>query len=313
MNSEAIRRQLVSNLETHLKRGLPRHSIEEAYRYAVLPPGKLFRGLLIVALAWDHNRDGKEWENPWSDCALLASFVEIHHAYTLVHDDLPCMDDDSMRRGRPSLHKRFGQWQAVLVGDGLMGLGYHLLSFIENPRQRELLRFISWATGPKGLLQGQVLDLSEKTGWGFKNIVRTHTLKTARLIQVSLAGSALLLQENFREAFRMGHSLGLLFQFLDDLTELTRPISSHEEGINSWLHYPEESFRQSEQCLNQIEGYCLNRPALKEIVTDYGRTIGEICQDGEESIIEKVPTHCVRPLLERLSLKNKSLSQNQFV
>ena len=150
MMLEQTRNLLTSHLKTHLQHGLPRHPIGEVYRYAVLPPGKLFRGLLVMGMARDHNVDEKELENPWSSHSLLASFVEIHHAYTLVHDDLPCMDDDDMRRGRSSLHKRFGQWRAILVGDGLMGLGYHLISLMESPRQRELLRFVSWATGPQG-------------------------------------------------------------------------------------------------------------------------------------------------------------------
>ena len=298
MGPEDIRKRILLNLEIHLEGNLPRHSIGEVYRYALLPPGKLFRGLLVMASAWDnHPLD----ENPWSDHALLASFVEIHHAYTLVHDDLPCMDDDDMRRGRPSLHKRFGQWQAVLVGDGLMGLSHHLLSLCDSSMQRELVGFVSWATGPKGLIQGQVLDLSEEREGGFEAIVRIHTLKTARLIQCALAGSALLTGENFREAFRAGHCLGLMFQFLDDLTELSLPqLSSHEKEINPWLHYPEASAREVERCLEVTENYCRKRPILKEVVEDYGRIIGRICRSGERSIGEKVDPRHIRSILEWL-------------
>ena len=292
MKIDYIRKRLISHLEIHLKQLLPNHAIEEIYEYAVLPPGKLFRSLLVMALAQDNGIDDNELQNPWSNHSLMASFVEIHHAYTLVHDDLPCMDDDSMRRGRPSLHKRYGQWQAILVGDGLMGLGYHLLSFIQSPKQRELFRFVSWATGPKGLIHGQVLDLSGQAKQNFEIIKRTHTLKTARLIQVALLGSALLLKngDNFfyRETFRMGHNLGLIFQFFDDFTELSSPLSSHEELVNPWLYYPDETLSEVQKYFKQVEQYCSGHPAVKEILSDYGKNIHSICHAGEKNIDQKI-------------------------
>ena len=257
-----------------------------------------------MALVGDHHSDDEDLENPWSNHSLLASFVEIHHAYTLVHDDLPCMDDDSMRRGRPSLHKRYGQWQAVLVGDGLMGLGYCLLSFMESPRKSELLRFVSWATGPKGLVHGQVLDLSGNRGQGFDAIKRTHTLKTARLIQVSLVGSALLLKGSdngfLRDTFRMGHCLGLLFQFMDDFTELASPLSPHEELVNPWLYHPEETFGEVEKCFEWVGRYCSGRPFLQDVLSDYGGSILRICREGAQNIDPRVDRHRVEKLLDRL-------------
>ena len=304
MKIDHVRGRLISHLETHMKYALPGHSIEEIYQYAVLPPGKLFRGLLVMALARDHYVNDEELQNPWSDHSIMASFVEIHHAYTLVHDDLPCMDNDSMRRGRLSLHKRYGQWQAILVGDGLMGLGYYLLSFVKGLRQRELLRFISWATGPKGLVHGQVLDLSGNSVRGFETIKRTHTLKTARLIQAALVGSLLLLRDNsnvfFRDTFRMGHCLGLLFQFLDDLTELADPLSSHEELVNPWLHYPQETFSEVEKCFKKVDQYCLNRPTLKKVLSDYYENIRNVCHAGEKNIGQKIESRYVETILEFL-------------
>ena len=301
MNIEHIRKRLISHLEIHLKQSLPNHAIEEVYQYAVLPPGKLFRSLLVMASARDNGHADDELQNPWSAHSLIASFVEIHHAYTLVHDDLPCMDDDTMRRGRPSLHKRYGQWQAVLVGDGLMGLGYHLLSFIESPRQRDILRFVSWATGPKGLVHGQVLDLSGKSQQSFEIIKRTHTLKTARLIQVALVGSALLLKDRddtfYRETFKAGHNLGLLFQFLDDFTELSSPLSSHEELVNPWLYYPDETLGEVEKCFKQVEKYCSGRPALKVVLADYGKSIHNICRAGEKNMSQKIPVRCMETIV----------------
>ena len=301
MNIEHVRRQLVSNLEIHLNQTLPKHSIKEIYQYAVLPPGKLFRGLLVAALARDHDFHD-ELENPWSDHSIMASFVEIHHAYTLVHDDLPCMDDDSIRRGRLSLHKRYGQWQAVLVGDGLMGVGYNLLSFMKTSRLKEILRFVSWATGPKGLIHGQVLDLLRNERQDFENIKTIHTLKTARLIQTALLGSALLLEKRdnvfYRDTFKVGHNLGLLFQFLDDLTELSSALTSHEKVVNAWLCYPDKTFEEVEKCFERIRQYCVNRPVLKAVLLDYGKNIHKICRVGEKNIVQKIPERYMNTVLD---------------
>ena len=304
MNIDIMRRHISSHLDFHLKHSVPHHDIGDVYRYGVLPPGKLFRGLLVMALACDDGIEQEKIKDAHSDHALMASFVEIHHAYTLVHDDLPSMDDDDMRRGRPSLHKRFGQWKAVLVGDGLMGLGYYLLSFIESPQRGELLRFVSWATGPKGLIQGQVLDMAGEGRESFDVLKRLHILKTARLIQVALVGSTLLLKKRddvlLREMFRLGHHLGLLFQFLDDLTELVSPLTSHEEAVNPWLIHPDKTFVEVERCFQQVQRCCASRPALQEVLASYAKSIHKICRSGESEIGQRVSPERVQSILDWL-------------
>ncbi len=243
ININILKDSLNENLEQHLSLILPNHSIKDVYQYALFPPGKLFRPLLVAAIAYDI--DGNFSNNH----QLLASVIEMHHAYTLIHDDLPCMDDDDKRRDKPSTHIAFGEWQALLVGDGLLAASYQLLSKIHSPQQQEIFRFISWALGPKGLIQGQVMDLSNESHNSFDNILTTHKLKTSRLIQAALIGSLLLSgsyknKKLYLDIYRLGHNLGISFQLLDDLSEIDEgKIGIHEQEINPFFQYPDQAKR----------------------------------------------------------------------
>jgi len=188
--------QLESFMKTHLKMCLPHHQISEVYEYATLPGGKLIRPHLVWSILQDLNPKlyNQSSSNPFSDHALLSSSIEFHHSYTLLHDDLPCMDDDQIRRGKACTHLVYGEWKALLAGDGLLNVSYQLLSKLKNKRSNDLFRFYSWSTGPKGLIHGQVLDLSNEMNLSFENTLRTHELKTARLFQVAILGSAILSQ-----------------------------------------------------------------------------------------------------------------------
>ena len=166
METSEISRQLT----LHLNAQIPRGEFGEIYRYSVLPAGKLFRPSLVWALALDLEENIRQ--DKGSNHAYLASAVEIHHAYTLVHDDLPCMDDDDMRRGKPSVHKAFGQWGALLAGDGLLNVSYGLLSNITSPNLGKVLKIFAKFLGPQGLIQGQANDLSGEISKSFENLSR---------------------------------------------------------------------------------------------------------------------------------------------
>jgi geranylgeranyl pyrophosphate synthase len=103
--------------ENWVETQIDNHSLKEAYQYVLFPPGKLFRPLLFLNLLEDNGLNPQDYYE-------TAVGLELHHSYTLVHDDLPCMDDDDMRRGRPSAHKKFNEWKAILIGDGLLNLSY---------------------------------------------------------------------------------------------------------------------------------------------------------------------------------------------
>lgn len=237
--------QIEKTLQTHLEKLLPHHKIMEVYKYATLPGGKLFRPNLVWSILYDldptlYLESCQKMNSPH---ALLASAVEFHHSYTLIHDDLPCMDDDSERRGKPCTHIAFGEWKALLAGDGLLNLSYQLLSKSSHHRTLELIRFFSWALGPKGLIHGQVMDLSLEMTESFENTLRTHELKTARLIQVAILGSAILTSKKNtakeKKLWKYSRLLGINFQLIDDLSELAEvKLSEHEISVNPWLHNP---------------------------------------------------------------------------
>ena len=234
---EKCREDIIIDLKKNLSVHLPHHEASQIYRYALLPPGKLFRPLLVRSVAWDERGYRQKSHS------FLELFVEIHHVYTLVHDDLPCMDDDSMRRGRESIHRKFNEWKALLVGDGLNTLSYRILSLIESHRLPLLLRYVTWALGPKGLILGQYEDLSSGPN-SFKKLMVTYNLKTSRLIQTALVGSSLLCEntplKKIKDLHRLGEHLGIGFQLLDDLCELTlEEASNHESQINPFLHHPD--------------------------------------------------------------------------
>ena len=262
MKLEQTRASLERNLRTHLL-GLKKESslFHEALEYSVLPAGKLFRPLLACAVFADHCGLAtleKELSNSRSALAKCASALEIHHAYTLVHDDLPCMDDDDMRRGRPSTHKAYGQWQAVLAGDALLHHSHALVGSIAHEADYKMRQFFSWALGAKGLILGQVLDLNGSIHQNFSNLVRTHQLKTGRLIQTSLylgsacANSSLDLKET-KSIMGFGEALGVSFQLLDDLSEGTEELSKHEKSVNPFINFPEESLRTLAKTLGHIK------------------------------------------------------------
>lgn len=247
MQSQKIEEMLTHNLG----RNLPAHKIRDVYFYASLPGGKFFRPHLVWSVLKDLNPAlfNSSKENLTSNHALLSTAVELHHTYTLLHDDLPAMDNDTERRGKPCTHLAYGEWQALLAGDGLLNISYQLLTKINNPRLIELMKFFSWALGPKGLIHGQVLDLAHEMTNDFATTLRTHELKTARLIQVSILGSAVLSAfKNFKKEkalWSYSKLLGINFQLIDDLSELNTPqLSVHEMDVNPWLHFPEESIHE---------------------------------------------------------------------
>lgn len=296
---EISKKEIELTLFTHLDRLLPHHKIRDVYQYAVFPAGKLFRPSLVWSILFDLNEDlyQKSVLNKYSPHSLLASAVELHHSYTLIHDDLPCMDDDSERRGKPSTHTAFGEWQALLAGDGLLNLSYQLISKSNHPRTIELIRFFSWALGPKGLIQGQVLDLSLEMRQNFANTLRTHELKTARLIQVSILGSALLTEtkitanQRYREKklWKYSQLLGINFQLIDDLSELAEEIiSDHEISVNPWLHSQQVTNTFTLKSLEtfQILSQQLKLESTHKIVAQYYQTMLSIITSKQE-IIEK--------------------------
>ncbi len=206
-------------------------------RYAVFSGGKRVRP--ILALAACEAVGGKEKDVMAAACAL-----ELIHNYSLVHDDLPCMDDDDTRRGRPTCHKKFGEMTAVLAGDALLTLAFQILnstngagSLKDSHRKFAVARLIAEAVGSRGMVGGQVVDMEyQKKELDLPTIEYINTHKSGALIAVSLRAGALLGGGTARQVealYRYGKSLGLLFQIVDDILDregYAEVIGLHEAG-----------------------------------------------------------------------------------
>lgn len=266
---------LTASIEAHLKQRLkkilPGHSTDQVYEYALFPCGKLIRSQLCLALAQDltGNLSPKHLQ--------VASFLEFHHAYTLIHDDLPCMDNDDYRRGKPTTHKAFNEWKALLAGDGLLIASLGELVEINSPHQRSMLRFAQAYTGPKGLILGQILDLNQEMNLSIENLIRTHQLKTARLFQLSFILSyyaTLHAPASMREIWfyhQLGNDLGIIFQLLDDLVDLTsEKVSGHEEAINPFLIRSIVTTKLFQQKISSLQSHLQSRnlTAVKKVLID---------------------------------------------
>ena len=198
-----------------------RARLYEAMRYAVIGGGKRLRPLLVVAASRLFGVD--------PDRALRAGLaVECIHAYSLIHDDLPCMDDDDLRRGKPTVHRAFDECTAVLAGDSLHALAFEILAdpaTHEDPFVRaELIAELARASGPAGMAGGQMMDLA--TGGGGLDlgaVTRLQQLKTGALIGWCLEAAAIMgkASPDSRTGLRgYAHDLGLAFQIADDLLDV---------------------------------------------------------------------------------------------
>ena len=195
--------------------------LEEAMRYSLLAGGKRIRPVLALATADAVGRDPV-------GVLPLAGALELIHTYSLIHDDLPAMDDDDLRRGRLTCHKAFGEDVAILAGDGLYAEAFRLLLTDQEGEPAHILaaaRELAAATGVRGMVGGQYIDVAGTAPDDAAGLRRLHELKTGRLIGASIECVLLLggdLQPAIREAFRtFAGELGVLFQIVDDILDVT--------------------------------------------------------------------------------------------
>jgi geranylgeranyl diphosphate synthase type II len=194
--------------------------LEEAMRYSLLAGGKRIRPVLALSTARAIGLD------PVSVLPLAAA-IELVHTYSLIHDDLPAMDDDDLRRGRPTCHRAFGEDVAILAGDGLYAEAFRLV-LGEQPGEPwgvlAAARELAAATGVSGMVGGQFLDIAGVAPAGPQGLRHLHELKTGRLITASV--ECVLLLEGLGEpatiAYRaFASELGVLFQIVDDILDVT--------------------------------------------------------------------------------------------
>ena len=227
MDFQAWMNEQLQQVEQALSAWVPADApagLGQAMRYGVLDGGKRLRPLLVLAAA--------QAVGGLRPAALRAACaVELIHAYSLVHDDMPCMDNDVLRRGKPTVHVRFGQAQAMLAGDAMQALAFELLTPLDDGElapalQARLVAVLARGAGHSGMAGGQAIDLAS-VGQHLQEaqLRRMHELKTGALLQASVDMGALCGTAGAatRAALsRYGHAIGLAFQVVDDILDVTQ-------------------------------------------------------------------------------------------
>ena len=228
--NDALRERL------HFDRELRQIVVVDAMRHSLLDAGKRLRAAMVLEF-------GRLTHASREGAMALACAIEMIHAYSLIHDDLPCMDDDDFRRGKPSCHKAFGEANALLAGDGLLTLAFETAADapLSDVQRVEAVRTLAKAAGVRGMLGGQVIDLGcEGKPVDLETLNTLYALKTGALLRASarlgcLAGNAG--EELLETADRYARACGLAFQITDDILDvagdaekLGKPTGSDEEN-----------------------------------------------------------------------------------
>ncbi len=210
--------------------------VKKAMRYSLLSGGKRIRPILLLEF---HKLCGGNVK----DALKFAAALEMIHTYSLIHDDLPCMDNDDMRRGKPSCHKAFSEDTALLAGDALLTLAFSVSAKTDLPPELSLraVAFLADMAGPDGMVGGQVMDLAfEKSGADAEDLTSMYLKKTSCLLVAASVCGAILAGANETEienAKEYAESLGLAFQIIDDILDCTadqnalgKPVGSDDKN-----------------------------------------------------------------------------------
>ena len=204
--------------------------LSEAMRYSVLNGGKRLRPILVYLSSelGEANRDSID---------TLAGSIELIHCYSLIHDDLPSMDDDDLRRGNPTTHKKYDEATAILAGDALQPLAFELISNLDTSDSNKItiVNCLANACGYLGMVGGQIKDIHSKEINTVHDLDIMHSQKTGRLIRASLETSGILSgldQKNIEALSKYGEKIGLAFQIQDDIIDIESPssISGKDQG-----------------------------------------------------------------------------------
>lgn len=279
--------------ESELERCLPEEAQEpgvlhRAMRYSALAGGKRFRPLLVYST-------GKALGLPPERLDPVAVAIELIHAYSLIHDDLPAMDDDELRRGRPTCHRAFDEATAILAGDALQALAFDVLACglpVSSANSLPVIHEIARACGSSGMAGGQALDLAAVgSRLGEAELKTMHRLKTGALIRASVTSPCLLAGADaatLRHASEFGECLGLAFQIKDDILDVagSSALTGKSTQADAALDKPtfvsilglEESRRQALElrdqalaCLDRIPGDTSTLAWLAEYVVGRDR------------------------------------------
>ena len=200
------------------------NEIDESMRYALSNPGKRVRPLLSYLVGDVFNLNLNKLDS-------TASAIEIIHTYSLVHDDLPCMDDDDLRRGRPTLHVKYSESTAVLAGDAMASLAIDIILHdlnLSSDLKVQLLQFLMKTIGPEGMILGQIQDITfENISVTEEEILKMNELKTGALVEFSMLAPVIIAGEDIKQWEKIAKKVGITFQLIDDLLD----IQESEENL----------------------------------------------------------------------------------
>ena len=195
------------------------NEIDESMRYALSNPGKRVRPLLSYLVGDVFNLNLNKLDS-------TASAIEIIHTYSLVHDDLPCMDDDDLRRGRPTLHVKYSESTAVLAGDAMASLAIDIILHdlnLSSDLKVQLLQFLMKTIGPEGMILGQIQDITfENISVTEEEILKMNELKTGALVEFSMLAPVIIAGEDIKQWEKIAKKVGITFQLIDDLLDIQK-------------------------------------------------------------------------------------------
>ena len=226
---ENLQKRINSQIDTYFSSN---SQIQEAMEFALTAPGKRVRPLLIYLV-------GDIYNIPLERLDSLALASEIIHTYSLVHDDLPCMDDDDLRRGQPTLHKKYSESTAVLAGDAMQSLAVQIIledEKLSNELKVSIISLLMKNIGYKGMILGQEQDISfEKKSVSKEEIIQMNYLKTGLLIEFCILAPLLIAEIEKKEWNEIAKNVGIAFQLVDDLLDLEESEENLGKATNKDL------------------------------------------------------------------------------
>ena len=230
-----LKKEIDTTLQNLISPNTPLH---EAALYSLQAPCKRIRPLLVLATA-------KMFNIPFEQAMHPACALELIHTYSLIHDDLPCMDDDDYRRGQKTLHKYYDEATAVLTGDYLLTLAFEILAkapHLSDTTRIKLIQILAKRSGIHGMIGGQMLDIKQNL-----DIKKLHTLKTAALFQAAFEFGEALASIHEPKLSLFGLNFGLLFQAVDDLID-----NDHPEGPQKAREAADAALESCTQILHSL-------------------------------------------------------------
>lgn len=275
------KRELVDlSIEYHLNKLKYPSVIAEGMRYSVLNGGKRLRPILLLMVL--------ELFNKKIDLGLpIAVAIEMIHSYSLVHDDLPALDNDDYRRGKLTTHKKFGEAEAILIGDALLTHSFSVVADetrdISSDKIVKIIGMISRYAGISGMIGGQIIDLeSEKKKVSLETLKYIHENKTGKLIKLPIEIGAIIsdaTEEEYKALERYANGIGLAFQIKDDILDIEGDFEKIGKPVGSDLELEKTTYPS-------IFGVAKSKEILKEVISDAKKSLNIFSKEKVQIFLE---------------------------